>query len=369
MLEHVPQGPDFQVPWDKINQSYQWIRALKGCRQDPQHHGEGDVWIHEKLVLEALCALPEWRSLPETERAEIFWAALLHDVAKPATTREVNGKITARGHSILGAIMARDILWRMGVVFDVRERICNMTRYHQIPFWLLERDDPKRLMAEVSCLARPDHLAILAKADLLGRVCKDQQQILDNIQCFRILAEEMGCLSSPLPFADDETRYLYFRNRWDAPESPACSPFGSKVIMLSGFPGVGKDFWLEKNHPDLHVISLDRIRRENGWASTGSQGKVVAMAKEEARTLLRKGAPFAWNATNLSKRLRAGLIDLLDKYKAHVTVVYLEVDLPTLLKQNKNREHPVPESVLNRLLARWEIPDPFEACEVIHYVR
>ena len=38
------------------------------------------------------------------------------------------------------------------------------------------------------------------------------------------------------------------------------------------------------------------------------------MAKEEARTYLRKGQDFVWNATNITRQMRAQLIDL-DVYK------------------------------------------------------
>lgn len=367
MLNHVPQAPDYRVDWATIDACYPWVRALKDCPQDPIHHGEGNVWIHLHMVLEALVALPAWRALPEAERAEVFWAALLHDVAKPATTRtEDDGRITARGHSHKGAVMAREILWRMDVAFSVRERICNLVRYHQIPFWLLERDNPEHLMREVSCTTRCDHLAILAEADLRGRICQDFDRVLDNIGLFSILAQEMHCFQSPFPFANEDTRYLYFRERWQAPEVAAHAAFGSEVIVMSGLCGSGKDYWLAQNHPDLPVVSLDQIRRDNGWPSSGNQGRVVAAAREAAKTYLRKGLPFAWNGTNLSQRLRGGVLDLMDKYRARITLVYREVDPTTLKRQNADREYPVPETALARLLAHWEVPDPQEA-SVVHY--
>ncbi len=73
---------------------------LDACPQDPLHHGEG---LHTRMVVEALVGLPAWRNMPPDDRALLFWAACLHDIGKPATTKEEGGRITSRGHSRVGA--------------------------------------------------------------------------------------------------------------------------------------------------------------------------------------------------------------------------------------------------------------------------
>jgi len=75
---------------------------MRGCAQDAVFHAEGDVWIHTRMVCEAMAALPVWRALPEGDRQVVFAAAVLHDQAKPSCTREENGRITSRGHSVRG---------------------------------------------------------------------------------------------------------------------------------------------------------------------------------------------------------------------------------------------------------------------------
>ena len=108
-------------------------------------HAEGDVQIHTRMVCEALVEDPRWRRLGPQERASVFWAALLHDIAKPACTRvDAGGRVTTPGHSRRGQIAARRILWHMEVPFSQRERICHLITHHQIPFYLLERDKPER---------------------------------------------------------------------------------------------------------------------------------------------------------------------------------------------------------------------------------
>lgn len=365
MLPHVPTSPEWYLDWD-VFQQYEWIRRLKDCPQDPKHHAEGNVWIHQRMVLEALCEDADWRALSEADRETVFWAALLHDVAKPATTREENGRTRAPGHSPKGAVMARKILWAMGVPFSQRERICNMVRFHQVPFWLIERENPKRILAEISHLTRCDLLAILAKADLLGRICEDRDAILDNIELFKELAREQNCLDQPLPFCDAVTRYLYFRDRWSLTDIPATGTFKSKVTVMSGLPGSGKDTWLARHKPDLAVVSLDGIREELKISTRDNQSVVIAEAKERAKVYLRRGEDFAWNATNLGQRLRHGLLDFFDRYHAAIEVVYIESGPDRLWSQNENRESAIPASAINKLMGHWEPPDPWEGVTV-HY--
>ena len=142
------------VPWSEL-QGFSWVRAWRDCVQDPLHHAEGDVWLHTKMVLEDLAQQPGWRAGDEGEREIAYLAALLHDVAKPSTTRMLDtGRITARGHSRRGAIDARSILWQLGYPFAVREAVCGIIRYHQVPYFLIDESDPHVRIARVAESAR-----------------------------------------------------------------------------------------------------------------------------------------------------------------------------------------------------------------------
>jgi predicted kinase len=88
---------------------------------------------------------------------------------------------------------------------------------------------------------------------------------------------------------------------------------------------------------------------------------VIAAARELARERLRAGEPFVWNATNLSRSIRGQLIDLFAGYRARIEIVYREVPEPDLWRQNRERTRPVPERVIDALLARWTVPDLTEA--------
>jgi predicted kinase len=341
---------------------------MKGCPQNPDRHAEGDVWIHVHLVAEAMVGLPAWRELPEAGRRVLFLAALLHDVAKPACTRiEQDGRVSARGHSWRGAVQARRLLWRAGAPFAERETVCSIVRHHLVPFFLADSDHPRRMAIEVSQTARCDHLALMAEADVRGRVCPDPQKLLDQIGRFRDEAAAAGCLSAPYPFPSDHARFLYFRDPTRPPDAPAEEQFKARVALLSGLPAAGKDHWVEAHLPDWPVVSLDEIRAELGVPPSDPQGEVLNRARDRAREHLRQGQNFVWNAHNLSRNVRAECVRMFAAHEAHVRLVYVEAPPERLFAQNRQRRRKVPDKVIERLLDRWEVPDRTEA-HVVEYV-
>jgi predicted kinase len=366
----TPAPPTWAVPWEEMDRGCPLVRNLRGCPQDPVHHAEGDVWVHTRMVCEELAALPAWRALPEEDRAVLFAAAVLHDVGKPERTRtEPDGRISSRGHSRRGSILARRYLWETGFPFALRERVASLVRYHQVPYFLLDRDDPQRLCIEVSQSTRCDHLALLAEADVRGRVCADRQRLLDNVALFAEYAREQGCLSAPFPFPSDHSRFLYFTEGTHYLYAPAHEDFSADAVVMSGLPGSGKDHHIRTHLPHLEAISLDALRAEMGVDPADRQGEVVEAARERARECLRRKVPLVWNATNISRQLRGQVVRLLGAYRARVRILYLEVPPGVLLTRNREREARVPEAVLDRLMDRWEVPDRTEAHEVDWVVR
>jgi predicted kinase len=361
----IPEPPDWTVPWEELDRAYPWIQNLRGCPQDPRHHGEGDVWIHTRMVCEELARLPAWRALPEAERALLFAAAVLHDVGKPDCTRhELDGSITSRGHSRRGSILARQVLWRLDLPFALREQITALIRHHQLPYFLLERDDAQRRCIEVSQTARCDYLALLAEADVRGRICSDQQRLLDNVTLFAEYAWEQGCHASPYLFPSDHSRFLYFQQGQEYLYAPAHEDFRAEVTLMSGLPGSGKDHYIRQHLAGLPVVSLDDLRKEREVDPAEAQGEVLNEARERARDHLRRGVSFIWNATNLSRQIRGQVVRLLASYKARVRILYREVPAEVLFSQNRDRQDRVPEAVMKKLLDRWEVPDRTEAHEV-----
>jgi putative nucleotidyltransferase with HDIG domain len=340
------------------------VEALRDCPQDPVHHAEGNVWIHTRMVLESLAGDTRFRSASEADRDVLWAAAVLHDVAKPETTEvQPDGRVTAKGHSARGALRARRILWELGMPFARREEVCGLIRYHQLPFYLIEREDAQRTAAAINLVARWQLLSVLAEADIRGRICQDLPRVLDNIALFsEFCREEVREFASPL------ARFEYFRHEGRAIGYAAHDATLLDVVVMCGMPGAGKDTWVTRNLPDWPVVSLDRLREEMGVSPDDNQGAVVQAGKERAREFLRKRQRFVWNATNLSRQMRTQLIDLLAGYGARVRLVYVEASADKLFAQNRGRERVVPPAVMERLLGKWEVPDVGEAHEVTYCV-
>ena len=94
------------------------LLAMKGCPQPPNYHSEGDVWVHTRLALSHLESEAFQREFPgERPTAELVFALLLHDVAKPVALRtpERDGtdRIRFDGHDRIGASMAHAIAVRL----------------------------------------------------------------------------------------------------------------------------------------------------------------------------------------------------------------------------------------------------------------
>ena len=348
--------PSRAVPWADL-QVFPWVRALEACPQDAIHHAEGNVWIHTRMVLETLVEMPAFQALEAEAQRAVYVACLMHDIAKPMTTRtEDDGRVTAKGHSRAGELQARRILWELGAPFALREQVCGLIRYHQIPFYLIERDDAQRVAAEVSVAARCDLLALVAEADIRGRICADMPRIVDQIELFREFCRDEGCFSDQRRFASDHTRVVYFRSEGRVPDVEVWDDTRSEIVMMSGLPGAGKDTTIRQRFGDLPVVSLDALRDTMDIDPDENQGQVVQAAREQARELLRRGERFVWNATNLNRQRRAPILSLAGDYGARIRIVYVESPAATLFAQNKAREASVPEKVIRRMTERWEVP-------------
>lgn len=361
LLISPPQAPAFAVPWDAL-QCFDWVRALEACPQDPVHHAEGNVWIHTRMVLETLVTLPAWRALSEDDRAAVYLACLLHDVAKPWTTKvEADGRVTAKGHSRHGELFARRMLWELGAPFALREMVCGLVRFHQIPFYLIGRDDAQRLAAEISLVCRADLLALVAEADIRGRQCQDLPRILDNIALFQAFCEDEGCWTGARPFASAHTRAVYFRSEGRHPDVEAFDDTKGELTMMCGLPGSGKDTYVQRQLAGLPVVSLDDLRAELDVDPTDDQGTVAQVGRERIRVHFRRQERFVFNATNLNRQRRGAILALAADYGVRVRIVYCEAPRATLLAQNRAREGCVPDDVIRRMSEKWELPNLTEA--------
>jgi predicted kinase len=349
--------------WASLKKQFSWVRDMEGVPQDAIHHAEGDVEIHTQMVIKELLNLPAYQLLNEQNKEILFVAALMHDIEKRSTTViENDGRITSAGHAKKGEKTARQILYvDIYTPFLIREQIAKLVRYHGLPLWIFEKPNPQKALLEASMEVDMQLLVLLAKADILGRICHDRNDLLYKVDLFQAFCEEQNVWGKPKIFPSDLAKFHYFQK---GGESPDYEPFDDtfEVILMSGIPGSGKDTFIQKNYKSLNIISLDQIRRQYDIEPTdkSGNGRVVQMAKENAREFLRKKQSFVWNATNTSRQMRQQLIDLFASYGAKVKIIYLEVPFQKLMAQNRNREYAVPDNVIYRLIEKLEVPTQSE---------
>jgi len=102
------------------------VAALKGVRQPPEFHPEGDVWTHTLIMLDGL----------RNPSVELALGVLLHDIGKPATFR-IAERIRFDGHVEKGIEIAHALLMRLRfphqVIESVETLIANHMKFMEVP--------------------------------------------------------------------------------------------------------------------------------------------------------------------------------------------------------------------------------------------
>ena len=155
------------------------LDALRGVGQSPVWHPEGDVWAHSLLAADA--AAEQRSSVPEEDQETVAFAALLHDVGKPATTvlpehvaaglAPKERQWSAHGHDLAGMGPADRFLQRLtgpegGKV--LRKRVSRLVGEHMQPFNLVDGNAGRGAWARLHRRLQADHVDLR----LLARVCQ-----------------------------------------------------------------------------------------------------------------------------------------------------------------------------------------------------
>lgn len=150
------------------------VAMLWSIPQSPVHHPEGDVGTHTMMVIDSAADLGHQENFTLSELKELLFAALLHDIGKSVTTKEIDGQLHAYGHEAAGTKPAETFLKNIGLPPTSINNVVRLILNHLRPPHLY------RHRAEISGsalkkLARdigPAHvltLISLAEADHRGR--------------------------------------------------------------------------------------------------------------------------------------------------------------------------------------------------------
>jgi len=115
------------------------LAALVGCNQDPEWHPEGDVFTHTAHACDALAQNPDWLNSNARRRRLLMFSVLLHDVGKPACTRQEekpagSGRLrwVSPGHEPAGVTPAEAFLTRIGAPLDHAPSITPLVANHMV---------------------------------------------------------------------------------------------------------------------------------------------------------------------------------------------------------------------------------------------
>jgi tRNA nucleotidyltransferase (CCA-adding enzyme) len=150
------------------------LKALIGVQQEPEWHPEGDVWVHNNMVVDEAAKLRR-EEYGEFENMVLMLGALCHDFGKPACTVFENGKWRSPAHDVRGEGPTRSFLDRLTRETALVETVVAYVREHLKPALLYKARAEVKPSAIRRLALRVDieKLVRVARADHFGRTTPD----------------------------------------------------------------------------------------------------------------------------------------------------------------------------------------------------
>lgn len=152
------------------------LTEMKGVEQRKDHHHK-DVFYHTCKVVDNIAAV--------SDNVWLRFAALVHDIAKPATKRFVEGTgWTFHGHEELGARMMKTIFKRMKLPFNKLDYIRKLVRLHLRPIALVDESVSDSAIRRLIVQADEDldDLITLCRADITSKNPAKVKKYLANYE-------------------------------------------------------------------------------------------------------------------------------------------------------------------------------------------
>ncbi len=147
---------------------YPALAALDGLPQDPEHHPEGDVYVHTGLCLDVFA---DQRIGDEVEDIVVGLAVLTHDLGKPSVQMvDRHGRIRTPGHAQRGMELVQTFLEDLTGQPALVRQVAPLVHHHGRPNQLHQQGSGdgaiRRLARDVG---RIDRLLRVVRADRGGR--------------------------------------------------------------------------------------------------------------------------------------------------------------------------------------------------------
>lgn len=146
-----------------------------------------------------------------------------------------------------------------------------------------------------------------------------------------------------------------------------------KLIILCGIPGCGKTTYAKgicKDASNVIYISSDTIRQElyGDENIQGEPSEVFAVMQERTIGWLNNGVSVVYDATNLTRKDRAGIISVCPKFvKIECHIIWAEIE--ECIKRDDNRNRHVGRHIINKMVQRFQMPYYDEGIDEIKIIR
>ena len=169
-MKSVSSSLGLQFLWE-CGWIHHWpeLANMMGIVQDATHHPEIFLLTHVVYVVDEARNIAVRDNLSKEDRLILMFAALCHDMGKPATTKLENGRITSKGHAEVGVPLAESFLTSIGAPLYVIEGVKPLVAEHLVH--TQKGHTPRsvrRLMVRLNGVSI-DQLLRLIEADHSGR--------------------------------------------------------------------------------------------------------------------------------------------------------------------------------------------------------
>lgn len=138
----------------------------------------------------------------------------------------------------------------------------------------------------------------------------------------------------------------------------------------SGKSSVAKE--IAENNPNTIIVSLDNIGEEltGDYGNQENNEKVFKVFRKRIREALENNMNVVADATNITMRSRRAIIEDIKGIECRKIAYLIPKPFDQCKIDNLNRQHPVPEEVLDRQIRKFQIPFMEEDFDegIIHYI-